>query len=151
MPSTFCPHHPPARRNDQETLAQIALTQVRLPRPILALLAGAAPGARGALLQDILSKPLASPELLGDSRTVLFGLACTASLNGLLVPDPRAPHTMRGTPVLEVRMLTVGYGQRPVLQDVSTRRRPWRVHRSRRTQRVGQVHPAPCACETSPA
>lgn len=113
-------------------LEQIAVLDLRLPRALLALLAGAALGACGALLQDALRNPLASPELLGvssgaalvvacvavlhlpvatalvapaaaagglavglavlvvsrfdaDSRTVLFGMACTAFLNGMLV------------------------------------------------------------------
>lgn len=115
-----------------ERLAEIAVWQLRLPRALLALIAGAALGACGALLQDALRNPLASPELLGvssgaalvvacvgvlhlplagplvapaaalvglgvgivvlavsrfdaDSRTVLFGMACTAFLNGLLI------------------------------------------------------------------
>lgn len=115
-----------------QRLAEIAVVQLRLPRALLALIAGAALGACGALLQDALRNPLASPELLGvssgaalvvacvgvlhlplagplvapsaalvglgvgimvlavsrfdaDSRTVLFGMACTAFLNGLLI------------------------------------------------------------------
>jgi len=41
--------------------------QVRAPRLAMALLAGAALGAAGALLQSLLGNPLASPDLLGIS------------------------------------------------------------------------------------
>lgn len=54
--------------------------QVRLPRLAMALLAGAALGVAGALLQSILRNPLASPDLLGIS-----GGSTLAAVFGLLV------------------------------------------------------------------
>ncbi|MET0302561.1 MAG: iron ABC transporter permease [Microbacteriaceae bacterium] len=54
--------------------------QVRLPRLAMALLAGAALGVAGALLQSLLRNPLASPDLLGIS-----GGSTLAAVFGLLV------------------------------------------------------------------
>lgn len=131
---TALPAGEPGAPQTQATgrIAEIAVLQLRLPRALLALIAGAALGACGALLQDALRNPLASPELLGvssgaalvvacvgvlhlplaaplvapaaalvglgvgltvlavsrfdaDARTVLFGMGCTAFLNGLLI------------------------------------------------------------------
>lgn len=46
---------------------QYVVTQVRLPRLVMALACGAALGLAGALLQTLLRNPLASPDLLGIS------------------------------------------------------------------------------------
>lgn len=54
--------------------------QARLPRLAMALLAGAALGVAGALLQALLRNPLASPDLLGIS-----GGSTLAAVFGLLV------------------------------------------------------------------
>lgn len=126
-------HGPPSPSAERlERLAHIAVLEVRLPRLVLALLIGAALGCAGALMQDTLRNPLASPDLLGVSAgaslvtaaiailhlpagplgpalpaalvglavgllvlavsrgragetLVLFGAACTAMLNGLVV------------------------------------------------------------------
>lgn len=51
----------------EDTLEGVVLTQIRLPRLLLGLLAGAALGAAGLLLQEALRNPLAVPELLGVS------------------------------------------------------------------------------------
>jgi iron complex transport system permease protein len=110
-----------------ERLRHLAITGQRLPRAMAAVLIGATLGAAGALLQDGLRNPLASPDLLGVSAgaalvtacagilhldvgplgvtlmatlvglgvllvaagrssatTVLFGMACTAMLNGMI-------------------------------------------------------------------
>ena len=46
-------------------IAQLVVWELRLPRLLLAALAGAALGTAGVLLQDALKNPLAGPELLG--------------------------------------------------------------------------------------
>ncbi|HEX5502594.1 MAG TPA: iron ABC transporter permease [Thermomicrobiales bacterium] len=46
-------------------LARLIVTQLRLPRLVLALLAGAMLGLSGTLLQDTMRNPLGGPELLG--------------------------------------------------------------------------------------
>ncbi|MGH9150892.1 MAG: FecCD family ABC transporter permease [Acidimicrobiales bacterium] len=50
-----------------EKLTRLAVTQLRLPRLVLAALAGAALAVAGVIMQDSLRNPLAGPELLGLS------------------------------------------------------------------------------------
>jgi iron complex transport system permease protein len=64
-------------------LEHVVVTQLRAPRLVLGVLAGAALGVAGLLLQESLRNPLAVPELLGVSSgaaaavavTVVFGVA----------------------------------------------------------------------------
>lgn len=60
--------------------AAYVVFQVRLPRVLMGILAGAALGVAGALLQALLRNPLASPELLGIS-----GGSSLAAVTGLLL------------------------------------------------------------------
>lgn len=60
--------------------------QVRAPRLVMALVAGAALGVAGALLQSLLGNPLASPDLLGIS-----GGSGVAAIFGLLVLGTTGP------------------------------------------------------------
>lgn len=59
--------------NGSTSIDQLILLEVRLPRALLALLAGAALGLSGAALQGLLRNPLASPDLLGVSQTAVLG------------------------------------------------------------------------------
>lgn len=59
---------------------QYVVFQVRAPRVAMALVVGACLGVAGALLQSLLSNPLASPDLLGIS-----GGAGAAAVFGLLI------------------------------------------------------------------
>jgi iron complex transport system permease protein len=54
-------------------LAWLILTELRLPRAILALLVGATLGLSGAVLQGLLRNPLAEPGLLGVSGGAALG------------------------------------------------------------------------------
>jgi iron complex transport system permease protein len=54
-------------------LAWLILTELRLPRALLALLAGATLGLAGAVLQGLLRNPLAEPALLGVSGGAALG------------------------------------------------------------------------------
>lgn len=65
---------------------QYVVLQVRLPRLLMALLAGAALGVAGALLQGMLRNPLASPDLLGIS-----GGSTVAAVYALLVVGVTGP------------------------------------------------------------
>ncbi len=64
-------------------LATLIVTELRLPRAVLALLVGAVLGLSGAVLQGVTRNPLAEPGLLGVSAgaalgaviTIYFGLA----------------------------------------------------------------------------
>ncbi|MFE3096182.1 FecCD family ABC transporter permease [Streptomyces sp. NPDC059248] len=51
------------------------VTELRLPRLVLALVAGACLGAAGLILQEALRNPLAVPELLGVSSGAAVGVA----------------------------------------------------------------------------
>ena len=54
-------------------LASIVVTEIRLPRTLLALLVGGTLGLCGAALQGLLRNPLAEPGLLGASSGAAFG------------------------------------------------------------------------------
>jgi len=69
-------------------LAWLILTELRLPRAILALMVGATLGLSGAVLQGLLRNPLAEPGLLGVSGgaalgavlAIYFGLSASFAL-----------------------------------------------------------------------
>ena len=71
-----------------DTLAGLVVTELRLPRAVLAILVGAALGLSGAVLQGLLRNPLAEPGLLGVSNgaalgavlSIYFGLSQAAPL-----------------------------------------------------------------------
>lgn len=55
--------------NSNTSIATIILTEVRLPRALLAAMVGASLGISGAAMQGLLRNPLASPDILGVSQT----------------------------------------------------------------------------------
>ena len=55
------------------TVVSLILTEVRLPRALIALFAGATLGLCGAAMQGLLRNPLASPGLVGSSSGAAFG------------------------------------------------------------------------------
>jgi len=57
------------------SLAAIVIGEVRLPRTVLALAAGACLGLAGAALQGLLRNPLADPSLTGASQGAALGAA----------------------------------------------------------------------------
>jgi iron complex transport system permease protein len=67
-------------------LAQAIVTDLRLPRTILALVYGAALGASGAAIQAMFANPLASPDLTGSTSGAALGAVVTAYLIGLASP-----------------------------------------------------------------
>jgi iron complex transport system permease protein len=76
-----------------ENLAATIVTQLRLPRAVLALEVGAALGLSGAVLQGVTRNPLAEPGLLGVSAGAALG-AVIAVYFGL------ATHFMTAAPLL---------------------------------------------------
>ena len=68
------------RFEDDPTLLHILLN-IRLPRVVNALLAGAALSVSGAIMQNLLKNPLASPFTLGISHGAVFGAAVAITLN----------------------------------------------------------------------
>ncbi len=61
------------RLHDVPSAVSIVLAEVRLPRTLIAIGAGAALGVCGAALQGFLHNPLASPGLIGTSSGAAFG------------------------------------------------------------------------------
>ncbi|MEZ5449690.1 MAG: iron ABC transporter permease [Thiolinea sp.] len=60
---------------DQDSVVAIILTEIRLPRALIALFAGATLGLCGAAMQGLLRNPLASPGLIGSaSGAALFAV-----------------------------------------------------------------------------
>lgn len=74
---------------DEET-AQAMILRVRLPRILMAALAGAALGASGAVFQAVLRNPLADPYILGVSGGAALG-AFAATALGLSEIAPILP------------------------------------------------------------
>ncbi len=75
-------------RNEQ-TLATLVLTELRLPRTLLALLVGGSLGLAGAALQGLLRNPLAEPGIVGVSSCAALG-AVIAFYSGWSVAVPLA-------------------------------------------------------------
>jgi iron complex transport system permease protein len=69
----------------------LILTELRLPRTLVALLAGSSLGLCGALMQSLLRNPLASPGLIGSASGAALGAVATlyyglAGLSVLMLP-----------------------------------------------------------------
>lgn len=82
------PYVPPGRllaTLGSDGLAGLVVTELRLPRMVLALVAGACLGAAGLVLQEALRNPLAVPEMLGVSSGAALGMAAPLVL-ALSVP-----------------------------------------------------------------
>ncbi|WP_234430642.1 FecCD family ABC transporter permease [Streptomyces sp. NRRL F-4489] len=73
-------------------VAAVVVGELRLPRLVLALVAGACLGAAGLVLQEALRNPLAVPELLGVSSGAALGVAAPLVL-ALPLPAALAPLT----------------------------------------------------------
>ncbi len=58
---------------DTGSIYAIILTEVRLPRSLIALFAGASLGLCGAVMQSLLRNPLASPGLVGSASGAVLG------------------------------------------------------------------------------
>jgi iron complex transport system permease protein len=63
----------PALLAGRDDTALIILTEIRLPRALLAVLVGASLGLSGAALQGLLLNPLAEPALIGVSASAALG------------------------------------------------------------------------------
>jgi len=72
-------------------LARLVVTELRLPRAVLAILVGASLGLSGAVLQGLLRNPLAEPGLLGVTSGAALGAVISiyfslAAVFGLATP-----------------------------------------------------------------
>jgi iron complex transport system permease protein len=69
----------------------LILTELRIPRTLVALLAGASLGLCGAVMQSLLRNPLASPGLVGSASGAALGAVATlyfgvAAMAGFILP-----------------------------------------------------------------
>jgi cobalamin transport system permease protein len=90
---------------DRRALAAALILRVRLPRLLLAAIAGAALGAAGAAFQAVLRNPLADPYILGISGGAALG-AIAATAAGLTTIVPLLP--VRATAAFLGAIATVG-------------------------------------------
>lgn len=82
-----------------DDLARVVVTEVRLPRVVLGLVAGAALGTAGLLVQDVLRNPVAGPELLGVSSGAAVVVVASVVL-GLRLPLALTPWVALGGALL---------------------------------------------------
>lgn len=87
-------------------IVQATILRVRLPRVLMAILAGAALGAAGAVFQAVLRNPLADPYVLGISGGAALGYIA-ASAAGLHALVPLLP--VREGAAFAGALLTVGF------------------------------------------
>jgi iron complex transport system permease protein len=93
-----------------DSLAALIILDVRLPRTVLALLAGGALGLSGAVLQGFTRNPLAEPGLLGVSTGAALG-AVIAIYFGLAALSPLAGPLMGMAGALGAASLTFALGR----------------------------------------
>ncbi len=99
-----------AWRVDADPLAALILTELRLPRTVLALLVGAALGLSGAVLQGLTRNPLAEPGLLGVSSGAALG-AVIAIHSGLALVFPLATPLLGLAGAFVAALLTLSLGR----------------------------------------
>ncbi|MEW1655552.1 iron ABC transporter permease [Streptomyces sp. NPDC093707] len=113
------PYVPPHRLagavlDGDATLAGIVVTELRVPRLVLALIAGSCLGAAGLVLQEALRNPLAVPEMLGVSSGAALGVAAPLVL-ALSLPAAVVPVLALGGAALGggLTLLAAGLGRSP--------------------------------------
>jgi iron complex transport system permease protein len=77
-------------------LGVAVLTELRLPRALLALAYGAMLGAAGAAIQALFANPLASPDLTGTTSGAALGAVLTAYIFGFAAPVALAVGSVLG-------------------------------------------------------
>ncbi len=93
-----------------DPLASLIVTDIRLPRSVLALLVGGALGLSGAVLQGLTRNPLAEPGLLGVSTGAALG-AVMAIYFSITVISGMAGPLLGMAGALAACALTFGLGQ----------------------------------------
>jgi len=100
------------RHYDPADPAQLALVELRLPRLLLAVLAGASLAVSGYLLQTLVTNPLADPYLLGTASgaslgaIASFALVPSLTMAGVYLPPVAALVGGLGTTLLVVALGT---------------------------------------------
>ena len=108
------PYVPPHRLFGGDEITRVVVTELRVPRLVLALVAGACLGAAGLVLQEALRNPLAVPEMLGVSSGAALGVAAPLVL-AVAVPAAVQPLLAIGGAVLGggLTLLAAGLGRSP--------------------------------------
>ena len=73
--------------NDSNSLDNIVLLEIRIPRVLLAAFVGASLGLSGASLQGLFRNPLADPGLIGVSAGAALGASLVIVLGSGILPD----------------------------------------------------------------
>ncbi|MGY0233151.1 FecCD family ABC transporter permease [Longispora urticae] len=84
----------------------LVVTELRLPRIVLAVVAGAAFGLAGALVQGVTRNPLASPDVIGVTQGA--GLTATVALTSGVAYEVIAPFAVLGGLLAAALVLLVG-------------------------------------------
>lgn len=92
------------------SLAGLVVTELRLPRAVLAILVGASLGLSGAVLQGLLRNPLAEPGLLGVTNGAALG-AVIAIYFGLAHVFPMATPLLGLAGAMGAGALTFAFGR----------------------------------------
>lgn len=92
------------------SLAGVVVTELRLPRTVLAMIVGAALGLSGAVLQGLLRNPLAEPGLLGVTNGAALG-AVIAIYFGLAHVFPLATPLLGLAGAMGAGALTFAFGR----------------------------------------
>ncbi|WP_190211238.1 FecCD family ABC transporter permease [Kitasatospora indigofera] len=96
---------------DSHSEAWTVVHRMRLPRTLLGLLAGAALGLAGAVMQALTRNPLADPGLLGINAGASAAVVTAASLFGVATFDGYVWFALAGTAVVAVLVYAVGGGR----------------------------------------
>jgi len=84
----------------------VVVRELRLPRTVLAVVAGAAFGVAGALIQSVSRNPLASPDVIGITQGA--GLAATVALTTGAAAAVVAPAALAGGLLAAAAVLALG-------------------------------------------
>ncbi|MHC6176518.1 FecCD family ABC transporter permease [Glutamicibacter endophyticus] len=93
----------------QDTVADISIREIRWPRTVTALAAGAALGVAGTLIQGHTRNPIAEPGLLGINQGAALAIVAVATTSGPMQPWPQALLALFGALVAAV--IVFGLGQ----------------------------------------
>lgn len=86
----------------------LVVLDLRLPRTVIGLVAGACLGVAGALVQAVTRNPLADPGILGTTSGAAFALAIAAGFAGLATPVPQLLVAFVGALVATVAVYAIG-------------------------------------------
>ncbi|RQW64831.1 iron chelate uptake ABC transporter family permease subunit [Vibrio viridaestus] len=97
-------------RPDQDSVAQVLVQDVRLPRILVALLVGASLAAAGCLMQALTQNPLASPGLFGVNAGAILGIALVSTFAAASSPISSAVAAMIGGATTWTLVMMIGGG-----------------------------------------